>query len=293
MNRPPRALLLAALVFQALLSAGTYLAAASAMHSIGPIALTFLRNVVSAVIYAALLPLMLARGKRLPPKSLWARVIWLSVLAVPMNMGFFLFGIHRSTPSHAALLYSLAPLFVMLAARGSLGERLVPSRVIGVLIALGGTLWLLSQRGVDAPEARFGDLFILIGVIGWSLFSVHGKPLVHEVGPLAATAWPIVFGTVLFLPIGLFGAETTDWMALSKAAWFGVFYLGVITSVVSYLCWYWALRYLDAGQVAIFTNLQPVATAALSWLVLGERMSPSFAASAALVLFGVALVQRA
>ena len=65
-------------------------------------------------------------------------------------------------------------------------------------------------------------------------------------------------------------------------------YLALLTSVVSYLLWYWALGRTDASKVAVFSNLQPVATAVAAWLVLGEHIGWEVAVGGALVLAGVA-----
>jgi len=97
------------------------------------------------------------------------------------------------------------------------------------------------------------------------------------------------------LPLGL-GAllvpsYRVDIARASAAAWWGVGYLILMTSVVAYLLWYWALAHLAAARVAIFTNLQPLATALLGHLVLGERMTAAFFSAAAVVIAGVLLAQ--
>ena len=60
---------------------------------------------------------------------------------------------------------------------------------------------------------------------------------------------------------------------------------------VAYLLWYWALAHLAAARVAIFTNLQPLATALLGQLFLGERVTAAFFGAAAVVIAGVLLAQ--
>ena len=97
------------------------------------------------------------------------------------------------------------------------------------------------------------------------------------------------------LPLGL-GAllvpsYRADIVRASTAAWWGVAYLILMTSVVAYLLWYWALAHLAAARVAIFTNLQPLATALLGQLFLGERMTAAFFGAAAVVMAGVLLAQ--
>ena len=97
------------------------------------------------------------------------------------------------------------------------------------------------------------------------------------------------------LPLGL-GAllvpsYRADIVRASTAAWWGVAYLILMTSVVAYLLWYWALAHLAAARVAIFTNLQPLATALLGQLFLGERLTAAFFGAAAVVIAGVLLAQ--
>jgi drug/metabolite transporter (DMT)-like permease len=68
-------------------------------------------------------------------------------------------------------------------------------------------------------------------------------------------------------------------------------YLIVMTSVVAYLLWSWALAHLAAARVAVFTNLQPLATALLAQVFLGERVTAGFFAAAAVVIAGVLIAQ--
>jgi drug/metabolite transporter (DMT)-like permease len=66
----------------------------------------------------------------------------------------------------------------------------------------------------------------------------------------------------------------------------------VIASVISYLLFYWAIARAEASRVAIWSNLQPVLTALLAWLVYGEQLTASFVLGGAMVLAGVVLTQR-
>jgi drug/metabolite transporter (DMT)-like permease len=58
---------------------------------------------------------------------------------------------------------------------------------------------------------------------------------------------------------------------------------------VSYLLWGWALARTDASRVAVFSNLQPVATALLAWAVFGDPLTLHFVVATLCVLLGVAL----
>ncbi len=68
-------------------------------------------------------------------------------------------------------------------------------------------------------------------------------------------------------------------------------YLGLGSSVLAYLIWFAALGRTDASKVAVFSNLQPVATALAARVALGEAIGWEVVVGGALVLLGVRLTQ--
>jgi drug/metabolite transporter (DMT)-like permease len=140
-----------------------------------------------------------------------------------------------------------------------------------------------------------GDLLLIVAVLAWAAYTAGGRDLVSRHGPVPTTAWSLIGGSLLYLPIGLVALAPAQSRAqiahASAGAWLGVVYLAVGTSVLSYLLWYWALGHLAAARVAVFTNLQPLATAVLAHFALGEQITLEFVAGAVVVMAGVALAQ--
>jgi len=294
--RPSAVLLYGALLAHTLLSAANYLFAKRALVEIPALPLGLLRFVGASLLLLVLLRRALPPGRRLPPREDRKKILVLSILGVPVNQGLFLYGLQLSTPAHASLLYTLTPLFVLLLAQALIGEFPGWRAVVGTGLALAGTLWVLFHRGVDLSRGpMIGDLLLLVAVVAWSLYTAEGRDVVGRLGALPVIAWTIIAGTVLYLPLGLGALLVPQWRAdiahASGAAWAGVVYLIVMTSVVSYLIWYWALAYMAAARVAVFTNLQPLATAVMAQAFLGERISLGFYAAAAVVIAGVLLAQ--
>jgi drug/metabolite transporter (DMT)-like permease len=290
------ALVYGALLLHTLVSAGTYLFAKRALVEIPALPLGLIRFAGASILLGALALRLLPKGKRLPPRHALRKVIFLSFAAVPLNQGFFLYGLQLSTAAHAALLYTLTPLFVLLLAQALLGEFPGWRTAAGTALALGGTLYVLLHRGLDLSRGPLvGDLLLLIAVIAWAVYTAEGRELVADHGALPTIAWTLIGGTLLYLPLGLGSLLSptirADIAHASPEAWWGIAYLIVITSVVAYLLWYWALRHLAAARVAIFTNLQPLATAFLAHVFLGERVTAQFLAGAVVVIAGVLLAQ--
>ncbi len=294
--RPSAVLLYGALMAHTLVSAANYLVAKRALMEIPALPLGLLRFVGSSLLLVVLLRRMLPPGKRLPPRDDRKKLLFLSVVGVPINQGFFLYGLQLSTAAHAALLYTLTPLLVLLLAQALLREFPGWRTALGTALALGGTLYVLSRGGrVTWGEPLIGDLLLLVAVVAWSLYTAEGREVVGRLGALPTIGWTFLGGTILYLPLGLGALLVPAWRAdilhASAEAWIGVAYLIVMTSVVAYLLWYWALGHLAAARVAVFTNFQPLLTALMAQAFLGERVTVGFYVAAAIVIAGVLLAQ--
>jgi drug/metabolite transporter (DMT)-like permease len=293
---PRRALLYGGLLLHTVLSAGSYLCGKSALREIPPLPLGLLRFLGASALLAPMLLRVRPPGQRLPPRCDWPRLLVLSFVVVPVSQGFFLTGLALSSAAHAALLYTLTPLFVLLLAQALLREFPGARTAIGTLIALAGTLYVLAWRGLDLSRGPLvGDLLLLVAVIAWAFYTAEGRALVTAHGPIAVIAWTLIAGTAMYLPLGAASLVVPGTMHrivhASGGAWLGVVYLVLITSVVAYLLWYWALAHLPAARVAVFTNLRLLAPAVLAHLFLGEHVTPQFVGGALVVISGVVLAQ--
>jgi drug/metabolite transporter (DMT)-like permease len=211
---------------------------------------------------------------------------------VPINQGFFLFGLSRSTPTHAALLYALTPIAVLLLARRLLREERILTKLLGVVVAFAGVVTILLDGGLRGEASLLvGDLFLLTAVFGWALYTVLSKPLLRRYDAMTVTTWTIVTGTIVCLPAFAIPGAIPPLGSVEGAVWAGIAYLSIGTSAVAYPLWLYALRHLDASKVAVTTNLQPVLTGVLSWIFFRETFTPRFLLGAALVLAGVTWVE--
>lgn len=279
----------AAVLGQTFIASCTFLVAKAGMEELDPWQLISLRVLCGAPV----LLFLLRRFGRSLSGSDHRKLMLLGILGIPLNQGLFLWGLQSTTPTRAALLYAMTPLVVAVAAHFLLGERLRARRVLGISIALAGVVVVLLGRGLsfDGVQLR-GDLLVLAGVVCWGLYSVLGKRLVARHGALAVTAASLLYGTLWMVPVEVWALWGLDVLTLGAQTWGSVFFLAFITSIGSYLLWYYALGRLPAARVTIFMNLQPVLTAALAVALWDESLTLPLCAGGVLVLGGVIVVQR-
>ncbi len=282
---------LLAVLGQTAISAGTHLAARRATQDVDAVSLVTMRILLSAAGYVGVL--LALRGPFLPPRKTWGWWLLFGLLAGPVNQGFFIYGLAQSKASHAGLLYGLTPVGVYLlsVARGK--ERPTASRLAGIGLAFAGVLVLLLGRGLaDALGPLVGDLFILGAVVAWVFWTAESRDKAQEFGGLRTAGWSLIAGALWCLPAAPFVVKLDAFLAAPPIAWWCLGYLVVLTSMGSYALWNYALSRAEASRVAVFANLQPIATALAAWALLDETPGAELLVSAALVLAGVRLAQR-
>jgi drug/metabolite transporter (DMT)-like permease len=263
-----------------------------------PAVLTLLRACGAAVIFllltGTLIPLPRFSGRE------WGHLCWLGFLVVPANQYCFLRGLQYTVPSHPALLYALTPLVVLLLDSLRLKSMPPPAKLTGVCLALAGAAIILRpwERGAEFNRIRTGDLWILGAVLSWALYTIAAREVCRAHDPRAVTAWSLIIGAVMTLPIAGRHLMALPLAAIPVQAWFSLAWLAVITSVVMMLLWNAMLHDLTPVEVAICTNAQPPATALLTallaglgWLNRQQDLGLFFFSGMVLVIVGVVVVQ--
>jgi len=281
------------------LASGTYVfAKAAAVGFPDPATLTLARALGAALLLLLLTSSVIPRPQfRLKE---WLRILVFGILLVPINQYSFLRGLRHTVPSHPALFYALTPLGVLVLASGLRQKLPAGRKVIGVFFALVGVYFILRpwEAGDTIKEIRTGDFWILGAVLAWVIYTVLARQTCQDHDPRVVTAWSLILGAMVMMPIGGYSLLTMDYSVIQPAAWAGLAWMIVMTSVLMMLVWNVLLHYLGPVEVAICTNAQPPATAALSALMAGIGLLSSdqdlgliFWLGMVLIVTGVVLVQ--
>jgi drug/metabolite transporter (DMT)-like permease len=129
--------------------------------------------------------------------------------------------------------------------------------------------------------------------VNWAVYSLIGHRTIRELGPTQATAGAMMLGAAMLLPFFLAAGGPALYRGLTPVGLAALLALGVLSSGLGYLFWYGALEKIEATKVAAFLYLEPLATLAAAVALLGEPVGAATVAGGALVLLGVAVVQRA
>ena len=213
-------------------------------------------------------------------------IFLLGILGITIYQLLFVFGLGRVAAGAASMIIAANPVFVSLLARVFLREKLGGVAWFGIAISLVGVA--LITLGKSAAGELAGYLMLLVAVCSISFYFVFQKPFFARYSPLSMTAWTSVAGTLpllYLLPPTLQSAAAAPASALIAIAVMGVF-----SSGIGFLLWFYALSKLPAGIVTSFLFLQPVFVTVMAWLWLGEFPALRVFIGGAVILIGVALI---
>jgi len=294
---PSRASLYGLLALMLLIWAANFIFAKLAVREASALLVACLRTVLSGAIMVPVYRLVASR--RLPDPALrpitrrdLPRMAVIGVLGIVANQFAFVLALSYTTVAHGAIVGTTSPVLVLLGAVALGQERLRFRRVVGMLASVAGVAMLQLGRSPGGQASPLGDAIMLGNAALFAGFSLWGKTLSEEVGSLAVNAVAYWGGALLALPYAAWGLWRLGPGALGAAAWTGILYMSVAPSIIGYLIYAHALRYLSASRVASVTYLQPVLATLFAVAILGERPGLKYAVGAAVILAGVWLVQR-
>ncbi len=206
----------------------------------------------------------------------WISAAMLFLYAIAFSLAY----LSLSAGTGALILFGSVQVTMILVALRS-GERPQPLEWLGILLALGGLVYLVLP-GLESPSL-LGSTSMMIAGIAWGVYSLRGR---GSGSPLADTAGNFLRAVPLILAIRL---VLLNGVHLSASGVVLAVLSGAVASGVGYVIWYAALAGLTATRAAIVQLSVPVLAAWGGVAFLAEEVSWRLILAGALILGGIAL----
>ena len=250
--------------------------------------IAFTRGVIGSLF---LLLVLLLKRSRLSGKAIRAVLPWLCFTGSMLGFNWILlFESYRyTTVATATLCYYMAPIFLVLLSPFVFKERMTLRKVLCVLAALLGMVFVsgAARGGLPAAGELKGVLLALSAAVLYALIVISNK----KFGGLSAyerTIMQLIISAIVLLPYNsLTGAFAGA--ALSARTVFLLLTVGIVHTGVAYFLYFGSMENLKSQTLAILSYIDPVVAVLLSALILREPLSLLDVLGAVLIL-GAALI---
>lgn len=282
------------IVLANVIGATSYLGMKKALEGMPPALTLLLRVVVCLVVLAPFLWREKQRGelgKGFDRADVRA-IALMSLIGLGAAIYLSMWGIHFSSATNGALFIGVEPVFILLLSVAFLREKLTAWTLGAFGAALCGAT-VIASDGIPFVTAVYsehlwGDLLLIAAGLCFAVYSVVGKRVLTRHSSLQVTALINGFAGIAFLILTPF--ELRHFPLRAETFWpamLWVVYLGVFVSLLSYYWWNRAMKTLDATQIAVYVNIQPLVGALLGWFVLHEEITRFTIAGGVLITIGV------
>lgn len=191
-----------------------------------------------------------------------------------------------------SVIFGLSPLVTGVFAALWLAERtLTPLRIGGLALALAG-LWLIfGQPWPGDSDAPLGTLAVVAGMTLQALGLVWIKRLNVRVSSLAITTGSLGVAVPCFVLAWAIADAAQLPSTTTLRAGTAIVYLGILGSVVGFTLYYYMIKHLDAGRIALIMLITPVSALLLGQTLNHERIPGIGWAGIALIGTGLLLYE--
>ncbi|MGE0565335.1 MAG: DMT family transporter [Pseudolabrys sp.] len=204
-------------------------------------------------------------------------------------------GLVYTTATRAVLFLYLTPFFVVLGSRIFLPvDRFSRFQWIGLLMSFTGMIvaFGLPTPALD-PRQYIGDIMLVAAAVFWAVTTLTIKTTALA---KASAEKVMLYQLVVSAPMMGLAALIAGERIAPQPSWISIgsmLYQTVWVVSITFVIWFALVARYSANRLSAFTFLTPLFGVAAGHFVLGEPITPAFAAAVALVAGGLVLVNRA
>ncbi len=227
------------------------------------------------------------------PLSDWPRFLVAGVIGMAGYNWFVNAGFELVPAGVGTLVTMIEPLMIAILAAILLGEKLTHYVLLGVVMAIAGSLVLfwpdLTSTSPQTVSVR-GLVYLLICCVGWAVYTIVTKPLLDRYDSFTVAAMTMLIAAPIMV-----GAASEPLPALAARLdlrqWLEVAYLVLAAGIGGTMLWNYGTKHLSSTSAGTFLYLIPVIAVAAGATALAEPVTVYVIAGGLLMLSGVAAAQ--
>lgn len=271
------------------------------------------------IVCIVLLPYLFIELKRDPVhKKDFLNIVILSI-ASQVSIAFIFLGLKFSTALDSAVIGILAPILTFIAGAYFYREKTTKMEELGIGLAVLGTMLvvvepvLTKNHSTQISERIFGNMLILAYQFSWPVYIILSKMMLGQNSkntnkavrflhltkfhkkykPSTITLVSFYIGLAFFIPMALIERQINPTpIDFTSSAIIGILYMGLLSSIVAYGLYQWAVKYLEAQETASYAYITSVFTIPAAFLLLGEVPTQTMVIGAVIISIGVIIAEK-
>lgn len=208
--------------------------------------------------------------------------------------------LNYTSPVYYSLIATLVPIGTMLLAALFLNEKITGIKLLGVCLGIAGAalLVLVKWQTEAGSNDLLGIFFALMSLLTWVIYLIITSKVSAKYSAVTQMKWTFLVSTIAVLPFAwdefgqtkLFSGGYGFSEGLMGIG--GMAFIVIFATVMGYFMIPYAMKYLRATTVSIYTNLQPIVASLIAIAIGQDILTWDKPVAAVLVLVGAYLVTQ-
>ena len=168
-------------------------------------------------------------------------------------------------------------------------------QISGLLISILGILAIITKLDLNillTLNFNKGDLFMIVAIIAWGIYSAYLRKRTFEVSLLSLVHIICTFGLIFLLPLFVLDLVQGKIIEMSSNLFYILIYIAIFPSIGSYYCWAGAVAIIGANRAGIFLSLIPLFSTILAIIFFNEKFLFFHFIGSVLIILGLFLSNK-
>lgn len=199
--------------------------------------------------------------EKVAPRDLTVIILG-GLLGIVVSQTLTAWALTFTTPVYFSLIATLTPVATMLCAALFIGEKISVRGIAGVALGVAGAMLMvfIGWQGGSGKNDILGIALTLLSMLTWAVYLIVTRKVSARYTAVTQMKWVFLASAIAVLPFSLTDLQSatlysaaTQWSGLAEMAFIVVF-----ATVAGYFAIPFAMRFLKATTVSVYTNLQPI-----------------------------------
>jgi drug/metabolite transporter (DMT)-like permease len=192
------------------------------------------------------------------------------LFAADIGLGFT--AVNRTTVADVAIIGAVAPVVIVFVSAHLLGERVSLRSWVLTGVSFVGVVVVAVASAGSPSWSLSGDLLAVLGIGTWSLYWFFSRHVRERFDPIVYFACVMIAGALAMTPFALVVEGVPS--SVSRGDLLAVATVALLPGFVGHTLVIWSHKHVASWLSALITQVSPVITAVLAWIILGESLTP-------------------
>ena len=220
---------------------------------------------------------------------------FMGILSISTFNSVVYFALNFTQVINAVLMLAAIPPMIIIFSSIMKIEKTNILQLSGLFLSIIGVGTIISNGDIQkiiALSFNKGDIWMLVCVLSWSLYSTLLKKNKFELSQFSLIQIMVTVGLIFLVPQFLYEQSIGLDVKVNKAFIFILIYVVIFPAIAAYYCWQKAIELIGPNRSSMFIQLMPLFSALMAIIIFNEKFQLFHFIGASFIISGIYLSNR-